>query len=50
MAKKKKEVEEVEEVLEKALKPVVPIEITFSNGDDNLLRDKINEIVKRINE
>ena len=29
-------------------KGISPIEITFSNGDDNLLRDKINEIIARI--
>ena len=53
---KKKEFKEVEEEVDKAIEevaettPVIaPIEVTFSNGDDNLLKDKINELVRHIN-
>ena len=28
---------------------ISPIEITFSNGDDNLLKEKINELIARLN-
>jgi hypothetical protein len=42
MAKKEEKVEEVKVVAPK----VLAIEVLFGNGDLNLLRDKINELVK----
>lgn len=48
---KKYEKEEVEEVLEEEMvetpKGVQPITQEFGNGDLNLLRDKINELIGR---
>lgn len=60
--KKLEEIEEVEEEVEETIEetdneeevakttPVISlIEVTFSNGDDNVLRDKINEVIRYIN-
>ena len=59
MAKKKEVEEELDEVVEVTVIGVVkdekitfnvsPITETFSNGDLNVLRDKINELVQHIN-
>lgn len=53
MARLKKEVVEVseEEMDTPAIEhnSIFPIEVTFANGDDNLLKEKINELVRQAN-
>lgn len=51
MAKKtEKEVEAViEKVVEKVLAPITPITQDFAREDLNLLRNKINEVISKIN-
>ncbi len=53
MARPKKEIEvevtpEVIEVLKETEKKILPITEQFGNGDLNVLRDKINEIIRSI--
>lgn len=54
MTKKKTLIDAVEEMADNLLeqmvleKKIVPITETFSNGDMNILRDKINEIIAKI--
>lgn len=47
MAKKKKEIEEIVEVECDCCSSIDPITQEFGNGDLNVLRDKINEIIAR---
>ena len=51
MSKHKKVIEEEivseESHTDTPVSKIFPIEVTFSNGDDNLLRDKVNEIIAK---
>lgn len=47
---KKITVKEAEEEVVEGREVVAPIEVTFSNGDLNSLKDKINELVARANQ